>query len=41
MSGALGKDNVNVADSVGGDTANGGLGTDTRTADVGDTLTSC
>lgn len=38
MSGALGKDNVNVAD---GDTANGGLGTDTRTADVGDTLTSC
>lgn len=41
MSGNVGNDNINVQDGVGGDTANGGLGTDTCTTDPGDTTNSC
>jgi hypothetical protein len=41
MSGALGNDNVDIQDAVGGDTANGGLGNDTCTTDAGDTTNSC
>jgi Ca2+-binding RTX toxin-like protein len=41
MSGGFGGDNINVQDGVGGDTANGGLGTDVCTTDTGDTVSSC
>lgn len=41
MSGGLGNDQINVHDGTGGDTANGGFGTNTCTVDAGDTTTSC
>ena len=41
MSGSTGNDNIDVQDGVSGDTANGGLGSDTCTVDAGDTTSSC
>ncbi|QFZ18682.1 DUF11 domain-containing protein [Saccharothrix syringae] len=41
LSGGNGNDSIDVQDGVGGDTANGGLGTDTCLADTGDTTTGC
>jgi hypothetical protein len=38
---SLGSDAIDVQDGSGGDTANGGVGTDTCTTDPGDTATSC
>lgn len=40
MSGALGNDTINVLDGVGGDIADGGLGSDICPTDAGDTATS-
>ncbi|GLW34998.1 hypothetical protein [Actinoplanes regularis] len=39
--GDAGNDHLDVQDGVGGDTANGGTGTDTCAADGGDTVSSC
>ncbi|MEA2613701.1 MAG: hypothetical protein QOI52_1660 [Chloroflexota bacterium] len=41
MTGGNGSDNINVQDGLGGDSANGGLGSDSCTVDPGDTTTSC
>ncbi|GLW90012.1 hypothetical protein Aglo03_08280 [Actinokineospora globicatena] len=41
MSGSNGNDTIDVQDGVGGDTANGGLGSDTCVVDGGDTTSSC
>lgn len=41
MSGGAGNDSINVQDGTAGDTANGGLGSDTCTTDTGDTRISC
>jgi hypothetical protein len=41
MSGNVGSDNINVQDGAGGDSANGGLGSDTCTTDAGDSTSSC
>ncbi|SES47891.1 DUF11 domain-containing protein [Actinokineospora terrae] len=41
MSGSNGNDTIDVLDGVGGDTANGGLGSDTCAVDGGDTATGC
>ncbi len=39
--GGSGNDDIDVQDGAGGDTANGGLGSDTCTVDTGDTTSSC